>query len=167
MNTHCADTPAPLRRWQDITPEQAASEQLDLSARLDITAPLNELGERCPWPWDPQQLKGQPIGQYHCPACGAMVLAGVEHLDYVDYDKLTGPLDVTAAGVFDGDVYRFIPPLIHPQVGRLDELDFTQVELPEGATREEVINRLLNPPVGTITYALEELDELFDVPPER
>ena len=27
----------------------------------------------------PELLKGQPIGQYHCPDCGAMVLAGIEH----------------------------------------------------------------------------------------
>lgn len=69
-------------RWQDIEPKDAVD--LDLEQRLDITAPLNEAGERCPWPWDPQQLKGAPIGQYHCKYCGAMVLAGVEHLDYRD-----------------------------------------------------------------------------------
>ena len=27
----------------------------------------------------PELLKGAPIGQYHCPGCGAMVLAGVKH----------------------------------------------------------------------------------------
>ncbi|MCK5017412.1 MAG: hypothetical protein KAS32_10130 [Candidatus Peribacteraceae bacterium] len=27
----------------------------------------------------PETLKGQPIGQYHCPDCGAMVLAGLPH----------------------------------------------------------------------------------------
>lgn len=27
----------------------------------------------------PELLAGQPIGQYHCPDCGAMVLAGIEH----------------------------------------------------------------------------------------
>lgn len=27
----------------------------------------------------PEKLAGQPIGQYHCPDCGAMVVAGVEH----------------------------------------------------------------------------------------
>lgn len=31
-------------------------------------------------------LKGQPIGMYHCPYCGAMVLAGQRHLDYADVD---------------------------------------------------------------------------------
>lgn len=27
----------------------------------------------------PEQFKGMPLGMYHCPDCGAMVLAGVEH----------------------------------------------------------------------------------------
>lgn len=29
----------------------------------------------------PELLKGAPIGQYHCPDCGAMVLAGLPHPD--------------------------------------------------------------------------------------
>lgn len=69
-------------RWQDIDPKDATT--LNLAVRLDITAPLNEQGERCPWPWDPQQLDGAPMGQYHCPYCGAMVMAGIEHLDYAE-----------------------------------------------------------------------------------
>lgn len=68
--------------WSDIDPADAVD--IDLTLRLDITAPLNEAGERCPWPWDPQQLTGAPLGQYHCPYCGAMVMAGVAHLDYRD-----------------------------------------------------------------------------------
>lgn len=70
--------------WFDIAPEDATS--IDLSVRLDITAPLNEEGERCPWPWDPQQMVGVPMGMYHCPYCGAMVVAGVPHPDYKDDD---------------------------------------------------------------------------------
>jgi DNA-directed RNA polymerase subunit RPC12/RpoP len=27
----------------------------------------------------PENLKGQPIGQYHCSDCGAMVVAGIAH----------------------------------------------------------------------------------------
>lgn len=50
-------------------------------AELD-DLPLNEAGEPCPWPWEPQQLTGVPLGMYHCPYCGAMVLAGVTHPDY-------------------------------------------------------------------------------------
>ena len=82
-----------LRRWQDISPAQALEEKLDLSVRLDITAPLNEEGERCPWPWEPQQLVGAPMGQYHCSYCLAMVLAGLEHIDYSeddDYEQRVG-----------------------------------------------------------------------------
>ncbi len=66
--------------WRDFLPAEATP--LDLSIRLDIYAPLNENGERCPWPWDPQQLRGAPMGQYHCPYCGAMCLAGLPHPDY-------------------------------------------------------------------------------------
>lgn len=73
--------------WFSIDPEDAKN--LDLAIRTDIKAPLNEEGERCPWPWEPQQLVGVPMGQYHCRYCGAMVLAGIPHLDYSeeeDYD---------------------------------------------------------------------------------
>lgn len=70
----------PLIDWHSIAPADAVD--IDLTARLDITAPHNEMGERCPWPWDPQQLVGAPIGQYHCEYCGAMVLAGIPHIDY-------------------------------------------------------------------------------------
>jgi hypothetical protein len=68
------------RSWQDIEPKDAVG--LDLSKDLSIDAPLNEAGERCPWPWEPQQLVDAPIGQYHCPYCLAGVVAGVPHLDY-------------------------------------------------------------------------------------
>lgn len=70
--------------WSEIEPADAVN--LDLSKRLDIEAPLNEDGERCPWPWGPQQLTNAPIGQYHCPYCGAMVLAGLPHIDYRGYE---------------------------------------------------------------------------------
>jgi hypothetical protein len=69
-------------RWQDIDPKDAVD--LNLRQRLDITAPLNENGERCPWPWEPQQLVGAPLGQYHCGYCLAMCVAGFEHLDYTE-----------------------------------------------------------------------------------
>lgn len=73
------------RAWTDIDPKDATD--LNLSVRLDITAPLNENGERCPWPWEPQQLVGAPIGQYRCPYCMAMVVAGMPHLDYAPEER--------------------------------------------------------------------------------
>ncbi len=35
---------------------------------------------------DPTPLKGQPIGMYHCPMCGTMVIAGVPHGFYQEID---------------------------------------------------------------------------------
>jgi hypothetical protein len=67
-------------RWMDVRPEDAGD--LDLSVRFDISAPHNEQGERCPWPWEPQQLGGAPLGQMHCSYCGAMCVAGIPHFDY-------------------------------------------------------------------------------------
>ena len=69
-----------MRHWSDIDPLDAVS--LNAKTDPDILAPLNEIGEECPWPWEPQQLVGVPLGQYHCPYCGAMVIAGVRHVDY-------------------------------------------------------------------------------------
>lgn len=66
--------------WTDFSPADAVD--LDLTERLDIDAPHNELGERCPWPWEPQQLVNAPLGQYHCGYCAAMVMAGMPHIDY-------------------------------------------------------------------------------------
>lgn len=69
-----------MTHWSEIAPEDAM--KINLAERLDIDAPVNEMGERCPWPWEPQQMVGVPLGQYHCPYCGAMVIAGVPHIDY-------------------------------------------------------------------------------------
>lgn len=30
----------------------------------------------------PELLAGRPVGQYHCPQCGCMVLAGMPHLPH-------------------------------------------------------------------------------------
>lgn len=69
------------RHWHGIKPDAATSLRLPADG---IIGPLNELGEPCPWPWEPQQLKGAPMGQYHCPHCGAMCMAGLPHPDYRD-----------------------------------------------------------------------------------
>lgn len=36
---------------------------------------------RRPCPEQPLLLAGAPIGQYHCPFCGMMIMAGVAHLE--------------------------------------------------------------------------------------
>lgn len=67
--------------WSAIEPRDAVAMTLPATG---IRGPVNELGKACPWPWEPQQLLGAPLGQYHCNYCGAMVIAGVPHLDYQD-----------------------------------------------------------------------------------
>ena len=42
-------------------------------------------------PERPELLKGAPIGMYHCPCCGVMLLAGLSHPKVVLYD--TGEID--------------------------------------------------------------------------
>lgn len=78
------------RAWHTIEPADAIG--LDLHRDLHISAPLNEEGKPCPWPWEPQQFKDRPdapIGMYHCGYCGAMVLAGVPHIDYAEPPRET------------------------------------------------------------------------------
>lgn len=70
-----------MRSWYEIHPADAKDIVLPAD---DITGPVNEMGEPCPWPWDPQQLVGAPLGMYHCPYCGAMVVAGLPHPDYAE-----------------------------------------------------------------------------------
>ena len=77
-------------KWHEIPPAEA----VDITLPTDgIDGPLNEAGEPCPWPWEPQQLKGAPLGQYHCPYCGGMVVAGVPHPDYADDPDNLSPTD--------------------------------------------------------------------------
>lgn len=66
-------------KWYDIEPKDAVDIVLP---KEGIEGPYNSAGEPCPWPWEPQQLGGAPMGQYHCPYCGEMVLAGDLHIDY-------------------------------------------------------------------------------------
>jgi len=68
-----------MKSWTTIDPKDAADLQLPTA---DIYGPLSDTGQMCPWPWDPQQLVGPPLGQYHCPYCGSMVVAGLPHPDY-------------------------------------------------------------------------------------
>jgi len=74
---------ADSRHWYSIEPADAVDIVLPTEG---IIGPRNEEGEFCPWPWEPQQLRGVPLGQYHCNYCGAMCACGVPHPDYTDED---------------------------------------------------------------------------------
>jgi hypothetical protein len=69
----------PARLWSEIEPKDAVDYWLPHD---DIIGPLTQEGLPCPWPWEPQQLVGAPLGQYHCRWCGEMVVAGVPHPDF-------------------------------------------------------------------------------------
>lgn len=43
--------------------------------------------------YDPTLEKGQPIGMFHCPQCGEMVVAGFPHPDYT-FDDPWNRMDV-------------------------------------------------------------------------
>lgn len=92
-------------QWSDISPKDAVGIELPWTAPdgTVVEGPMNEVGERCPWPWDPQQLAGAPIGQYHCPYCGGMQMAGVPHLEYT-------PRDIAEMAAADGS---WEPPFLN------------------------------------------------------
>lgn len=83
--------------------------------------PVNE--RRCPE--RPHLFDGYPIGQYHCPYCGCMVLAGMEHLAHdpgccllpsIPEDEYLHDLEIADAG------YRL---LLDPHV---DPRELAQIE---------------------------------------
>lgn len=76
--------------WRDYTPDMAEAMHLNLDERPDIEAPYNEEGERCPFPWVPERHLGTATGMFHCPYCGAMVLAGKPHIDYGPIEGASG-----------------------------------------------------------------------------
>ncbi len=43
-------------------------------------------------PYDPTEMAGAPLGMFHCPECGCLVLAGVPHpvcaIDFCDYGEV-------------------------------------------------------------------------------
>lgn len=72
------------KTWRDINPKDAVDFVLphtDSDGNL-VEGPVNEVGFQCPWPWEPQQLTGAPLGQYHCSHCGGMQVAGMPHIDW-------------------------------------------------------------------------------------
>jgi hypothetical protein len=47
----------------------------------------NKIDEKLKCSHDPRQYKDMPIGMYHCPECGQMVVAGMKHPDYEEWMK--------------------------------------------------------------------------------
>lgn len=74
--------------WSDFTPKEAAENGLACVEGSPVQGPFNEMGDECPWPWEPEQLAGAPMGQYHCGYCGGMEVAGIPHSDWTWEDIL-------------------------------------------------------------------------------
>jgi hypothetical protein len=101
--------------WYDIAPKDAVS--INCATRPDLNPPRNEVGEICPWPWEPQQLVGAPLGQFHCPYCGAMCMAGMRHPDYTGLDEEYEEYEEYMREEEDrrlADVARGIAPMVGP-----------------------------------------------------
>lgn len=74
-----------VMKWRDIDPIDATAISLPWDG---IEGPMNENGDRCPWPWHPQEVVDVPPGEgYGCPYCGGTVVAGMEHPDYSGTDE--------------------------------------------------------------------------------
>lgn len=77
-----------MRNWREVTldevKEAATNRKKFDEFTKDIELPVNQLNEECPFPWETELLKGQPIGMYHCQFCGELCIAGVPHPDYKD-----------------------------------------------------------------------------------
>lgn len=84
--------------WTTILPANATAIVLP---HPDIQGPYTSTGEECPWPWEPIQLKGAPMGMYHCGYCGEMVMAGEHHIDY-------GPVDENGLNAVDRDYAEYM-----------------------------------------------------------
>jgi hypothetical protein len=54
--------------------------------------PVADDGAECPMPLDPLRIFGHPLGMYHCPYCGSMVMASWPHTDYT---ALSNPTEET------------------------------------------------------------------------
>lgn len=69
--------------------------------------------DKTPWqcPEKPEKLKDAPIGQYHCPRCGMMVVAGCPHPNLVEYVASVSKLATELLGIEGPGWYATLPDL--------------------------------------------------------
>ena len=78
-----------------------------------------------PCPGKPEDLKGQPIGMYHCEFCGEMQLAGETHLPPQILSQWQEPFPKVDYGPDDENSP---PSATCPSCGALDSVAFTREE---------------------------------------
>lgn len=78
--------------FRDNIPDHVVNIIDNLLERINATIDWGscEGKKRKPCPEQPLLLTGQPIGQYHCPGCGMMILAAMPHLDPENYEEEYG-----------------------------------------------------------------------------
>lgn len=80
--------------FKDDVPDHAVN---IIDSALNYIETMIEWGDyqgkkRKPCPEQPLLLTGQPIGQYHCPVCGMMLIAGVPHFSpHATDDEIRDP----------------------------------------------------------------------------
>jgi hypothetical protein len=86
--------------------------------RAERTIAVN--ARRCSY--DPKPLLGQPIGMFHCPECGCMVVAGLDHGACLP--NLCPMLDARGNGDHPGAVEQVsIPRRVAMQLGLIEQDD--------------------------------------------
>jgi len=101
-----------VKDWHQIDPKEAVS--INLLDFPTTPAPLNELDEPCPWPWEPQQLVGAPMGQYRCGYCGGYAMAGMPHFDNRGMDEQYEQYMAEEEARTKADVARGVAPTTGP-----------------------------------------------------
>lgn len=136
-----------MTTWHDIAPADAKT--LDLREHPELGPPLNENGDPCPWPWNPQQLTGgAPLGTYHCPHCAATCVAGIPHIDY--RDDYEGFLERRARG--DGEFGDDTIPIAKLKPRRPDiTVNLTGTPANTAAVLKNVADALADAGAGTGT----------------
>ena len=72
-------------------------ENAGAGSKMPVTA-REHAGAGCPY--DPRVLAGEPIGMLHCPTCGCMVVAGLQHpVCDADFCAYGVPIDYQGAPV--------------------------------------------------------------------
>lgn len=86
-----------------------------------------------PCPYDPSTAENAPLGMYHCPLCGNMVVSGVAHPDYslIDDVDFLDPLTYEVIETFNalGRVWPTTQDallFIHTEVSEAAELDLAR-----------------------------------------
>ena len=112
-----------------------------------------------PCPYDPTTDENAPLGMYHCPVCGEMVIAGCAHPDYslLDDADFLDPLTYEVVETFNalGRVWPTTPDallFIHTEVSEAAELDLARRTYIRNHVKEPFTKERYAEELGDIIY---------------